>query len=202
MRHSVAGSVSGLQKTCQTLPIFDWRTAGFRSRVLVMGVDGPGFALLLRSELDCGDGRDEDTRKSLQAGSNRNTLNGKEAIPGYSSGNRAMTTVQRTKCDCCALTARPFNDKSRSKVKLTHTIRPMRPTSRNAEEDHMAATFRGTRALRFLWYSQRGFCPVRKTRITLITGWRLHYRLPRVMGGPASADMSYGRYPCGHLACA
>jgi RNA-directed DNA polymerase len=56
------------------------------------------------------------------------------------------------------------------------------------EGDHMTATFRGTRTLRFLWYLQRGFCPVCNMKITPITGWRLHYRVPRAKGGSASAD--------------
>jgi RNA-directed DNA polymerase len=56
------------------------------------------------------------------------------------------------------------------------------------EGDHMAETFRGTRTLRFLWHFQRGLCPVCNTRITRITGWRLHYCVPRVMGGSTSAD--------------
>jgi RNA-directed DNA polymerase len=34
------------------------------------------------------------------------------------------------------------------------------------EGDHMSATFRGTRTLRFLWQFQRGLCPVCNTRIT------------------------------------
>ncbi|HVH70026.1 MAG TPA: group II intron maturase-specific domain-containing protein [Candidatus Dormibacteraeota bacterium] len=53
---------------------------------------------------------------------------------------------------------------------------------------HMAATFVGTRTLRFLWYLQRGLCPVCNLKITRITGWRLHYRVPRVKGGSTSAD--------------
>ena len=48
------------------------------------------------------------------------------------------------------------------------------------EADHMLDTFRGTRTLRFLWYEQRGCCPVCDERITRITGWRLHYCVPRV----------------------
>jgi len=56
------------------------------------------------------------------------------------------------------------------------------------EGDHMAETFRGTRTLRFLWYLQRGVCPVCNTKITRITGWRLHHRVPRAKGGSASAD--------------
>jgi len=56
------------------------------------------------------------------------------------------------------------------------------------EGDHMADTFRGTRTLRFLWYFQRGLCPVCNLLITRITGWRLHYGVPRVMGGSTSAD--------------
>jgi RNA-directed DNA polymerase len=56
------------------------------------------------------------------------------------------------------------------------------------EEDHMLDTFRGTRTLRFLWYEQRGLCPVCNTKITRITGWRLHHCVPRVMGGSRSVE--------------
>jgi len=56
------------------------------------------------------------------------------------------------------------------------------------EGDYMADTFRGTRTLRFLWYLQRGLCPVCNLRITRLTGWRLHYRVPRVKGGSTDAD--------------
>jgi RNA-directed DNA polymerase len=56
------------------------------------------------------------------------------------------------------------------------------------EGDYMADTFRGTRTLRFLWYLQRGLCPVCNLRITRLTGWRLHYRVPRVKGGSTGAD--------------
>jgi RNA-directed DNA polymerase len=52
----------------------------------------------------------------------------------------------------------------------------------------MADTFRGTRTLRFLWYLQRGICPACNLRITRLTGWRLHYRVPRAKGGSTSAD--------------
>jgi RNA-directed DNA polymerase len=56
------------------------------------------------------------------------------------------------------------------------------------EGDHMAESFRGTRTLRFLWYLQRGLCPVCNMKITRITGWRLHHRISRVKGGSTSAD--------------
>jgi len=56
------------------------------------------------------------------------------------------------------------------------------------EGTHMQATFRGTRTLRFLWHEQRGLCPVCHTKITRITGWRLHHCVPRVMGGSHSAE--------------
>jgi len=54
--------------------------------------------------------------------------------------------------------------------------------------DHMQESFRGTRTLRFLWYEQRGFCPVCNTKITRTTGWRLHHCVPRVMGGSRSVE--------------
>jgi RNA-directed DNA polymerase len=56
------------------------------------------------------------------------------------------------------------------------------------EGTHMQATFRGTRTLRFLWHEQSGLCPVCNTKITRITGWRLHHCVPRVMGGSHSAE--------------
>jgi RNA-directed DNA polymerase len=56
------------------------------------------------------------------------------------------------------------------------------------DEDHMLDTFRGTRTLRFLWNEQRGLCPVCNTKITRITGWRLHHCVPRVMGGSRSVE--------------
>jgi RNA-directed DNA polymerase len=56
------------------------------------------------------------------------------------------------------------------------------------EGDHMAETFRSTRTLCHLWYFQRGFCPVCNIKITRITGWRIHYRVPCVKGGSTSAD--------------
>ncbi len=56
------------------------------------------------------------------------------------------------------------------------------------EGTHMQATFRGTRTLRFLWHEQSGLCTVCNTKITRITGWRLHHCVPRVMGGSPSAE--------------
>jgi RNA-directed DNA polymerase len=56
------------------------------------------------------------------------------------------------------------------------------------EADHMQKTFQGSRILRFLWYEQCGLCPVCNTKITRITGWRLHYCVPRVMGGSTRAE--------------
>jgi hypothetical protein len=52
----------------------------------------------------------------------------------------------------------------------------------------MSATFRGTRTLRFLWNVQAGLSAVCKARITRITGWRLHYCVPRVLGGSHSVE--------------
>jgi RNA-directed DNA polymerase len=55
------------------------------------------------------------------------------------------------------------------------------------EGAHMLETFRGTRTLRHLWHEQRGLCTLCNTKITRITGWRLHYYVSRVMGGSAGA---------------
>jgi hypothetical protein len=54
--------------------------------------------------------------------------------PRDSSGKCAITRAHRTKCGCGLRIARPSNDTLRSKAKPTRTIRPMKPTSRNARE--------------------------------------------------------------------
>ena len=56
------------------------------------------------------------------------------------------------------------------------------------EAEHMRDTFRGSRFLRFLWYEQRGLCPACNIGITRTTGWRMHYCVPRTMGGSTSAE--------------
>jgi len=86
------------------------------------------------SSLVCGSGPGEDTRRNLQAGSNRNILNGREETTGYSSGSRATTRAYRTNCDYYSPVALPFNDTLRSKAKPTRTIQLVNPTSRNAKE--------------------------------------------------------------------
>jgi len=77
-------------------------------------------------------------------------------------------------------------------IKIKSTANPYDPAHETyfekREGDHMADTFRGTRTLRFLWKFQRGSCPVCNTKITRITGWRIHYCVPRVSGGSTSAD--------------
>jgi RNA-directed DNA polymerase len=55
------------------------------------------------------------------------------------------------------------------------------------EGAHMLDTFRGIRTLRYLWHEQNGLCPVCNTKITRITGWRLHHCVARALGGSRSA---------------
>ena len=72
-------------------------------------------------------------------------------------------------------------------VKVKGEANPYDPASETyfekREADHMRDTFRGTRTLRYLWYEQRGCCPVCNERITRITGWRL----PLCSGGSTNA---------------
>ena len=76
-------------------------------------------------------------------------------------------------------------------VKVKGEANPHDPTYETYFEEregaHMLETFRGTRTLRSLWYEQRGHCTLCHTKITRITGWRLHYCVPRVMGGSTGA---------------
>src|ERR1700686_1503418 len=76
-------------------------------------------------------------------------------------------------------------------VKVKGEANPYDPTYETYFEEregaHMLETFRGTRTLRYLWYEQRGLCTQCNTKITRITGWRLHYCVPRVLGGSTGA---------------
>jgi RNA-directed DNA polymerase len=76
-------------------------------------------------------------------------------------------------------------------VKVKGEANPYDPTYETYFEEregaHMLETFRGTRTLRYLWHEQRGLCTQCNTKITRLTGWRLHYCVPRVMGGSAGA---------------
>ena len=125
--------------------------------------------------------------KSPRAGSNRNTLNG--------AGDRDWSFFGET----CDDEGRPnkvwlYYAKStpiKRHVKVKGEANPYDPTYETYFEEregaHMLETFRGTRTLRYLWYEQRGLCTLCNTKITRITGWRLHYCVPRVMGGSTGA---------------
>ena len=52
----------------------------------------------------------------------------------------------------------------------------------------MLDSLRGRTLLRYLWLEQRGLCPVCTQKITLLTGWRTHYLIPRTKGGADTAD--------------
>ena len=56
------------------------------------------------------------------------------------------------------------------------------------EGAHMLESFRGRNMLRYLWYAQRGLCPVCTEKITPLTGWRMHYCVPRTSGGSPSSE--------------
>src|SRR6202011_2133279 len=76
-------------------------------------------------------------------------------------------------------------------VKVKGEANPYDPTYETYFEEregaHMLETFRGTRTLRYLWYEQRGLCTLCHTKITRITGWRLHSCVSRGMGGSTGA---------------
>ena len=87
-------------------------------------------------------------------------------------------------------------------VKVKGEANPYDPTYETYFEEregaHMLETFRGTRTLRYLWYEQRGICTLCNAKITRITGWRLHYCVPRVMGGSTGATNRVLLHPACH----
>src|SRR6516225_7390468 len=77
-------------------------------------------------------------------------------------------------------------------IKVQGEANPYDPAYETYFEDregsHMLDTFRGTKTLRFLWMEQHGLCAVCNTKITRITGWRVHHCVPLVKGGLKSAE--------------
>jgi RNA-directed DNA polymerase len=77
-------------------------------------------------------------------------------------------------------------------IKVKGEANPYDPTYETyfeaREGFHMLDTFRGTKTLRFLWTEQLGLCAACHTKITRITGWRLHHCVPLVKGGSKSAE--------------
>jgi RNA-directed DNA polymerase len=70
----------------------------------------------------------------------------------------------------------------RRHVKVRSDANPYAPAYETYFEkrqgDHMRDTFQGSRFLRFLWYEQRGLCPVCNTKVTRLSGWRLTIASP------------------------
>ena len=138
--------------------------------------------------LVCGNGHDEDTRTRTHAGANRSTLRRVVVVTGPSSVKRAMTKASSIQVWLLPARRTPIP----RHVKVKADANPHDPAfeayCEKREETHMQDTFRGTRTLRFLWHEQRGLCTVCNTKITRITGWRLHHSVPGVMGGSQSAE--------------
>src|ERR1700691_299499 len=94
-----------------------------------------------------------------------------------------MTKDRQIKFGCTTPKALPSNGTSRSKAKPTRTIQPMKPTSKNGK---------GLTCWQRFGVPLSGMNNVDSacraiTRITRITGWRLHYCVSHVMGGSAGA---------------
>ncbi len=142
----------------------------------------------MKSSLVYGDGHDEGTQERPHAGANRSTSHSTTVRIGPSSANCGMTMDSRSQI----WLLRASNTALKRHIKVQGDANPYDPAYETyfaqREEAHMRESFRGTRILRFLWYEQRGLCPVCNTKITRTTGWRLHYCVPRVMGGSTSAE--------------
>src|SRR5258708_6164436 len=141
----------------------------------------------MSSFIVCGGGHQEDTKTKTRAGSNRNTLNGIGGVTGTFSEKHVTTRGHRIRCGCCLPVARPLKDTLRSKAKPIHTIPSMKLTSRNAKEIICRKRFGVLVLFAFSGHEQAGLCTECNERITRITGWRLHYCVPRVLGGSTSA---------------
>ena len=59
----------------------------------------------------------------------------------------------------------------------------------------MLDSLRGRTLLRYLWLEQRGLCPVCTQKITLLTGWRTHYLIPRTKGGLTRQPTAFSFIP-------
>jgi HNH endonuclease len=108
--------------------------------------------------------------------------------------NASRTGTPNTRLDTARPSASPPRSPLQSRSALPSSLRRQRAATYctasppgPSEGAHMLDTFRGTRTLRYLWHEQRGLCTLCNTKITRITGWRLHYCVPRVKGGSTGA---------------
>src|SRR5271169_2964295 len=103
-------------------------------------------------------------------------------------GERYDDEGQPSKAWLCHASSTPI----KRHIKVKGEANPYDPAYETYFEDregfHMLDTFRGTKTLRFLWMEQRGLCAVCNTKITRITGWRVHHCVPLVKGGSQSAE--------------
>ena len=144
--------------------------------------------MITPSSLVCGRGPGEDTRRNLQAGSNRNILNGREETTGYSSGSRATTRAYRTNRDYYSPVALPFNDKLWSKAKPTPTILLVNPTSRNAKEIICRQRFGVLVRFTFSGMYKPASAPSARSASPGSRVGVFNYRVPRVLGGSHSVE--------------
>jgi RNA-directed DNA polymerase len=113
---------------------------------------------------------------------------GQRETTGLSSGNRVTMRANRTKCGYYSPVARPFKGTSRLRAPLIPTIPSMKPTSKNAKETIWRERFGGRGLFAFSGDSNAGPVPCATPRSIRITGWRIHYCVPRVSGGSTRAD--------------
>ena len=135
-----------------------------------------------------GDGHDEGIQEKPHAGANRNTLPQRLGYEWSFFGETWDDDGQPKK----VWLLRASNTPIKRHTKVKGDMNPYDPACETyfeqREEARLRESFRGTRILRYPWYEQRGLCPVCNTKITRITGWRLHYCIPRVKGGSKSAE--------------
>jgi len=117
--------------------------------------------------------------KNPKLAPNRYYLNGIGGWDGTSSGKTFDDGGHRIRCGCGTPVARP-ETKSRSRAKP-----PVRPayefTSSKRERSH-SRKVSGYCTLRFLWHEQAGLVHDATSEFTRITGWRIHYCVPVVLG--------------------
>jgi RNA-directed DNA polymerase len=95
-----------------------------------------------------------------------------------------------------------FQTPIRRHVKVKSEVNPYDPVwevyFERREDARMLDQLRGQSFLRYLWREQRGLCLLCDHKITLSTGWRTHYLIPRVQGGSHGVDNRVLLHPACH----
>ena len=142
----------------------------------------------MKSSRVYGDGHDEGTQERPHAGANRSTSHSTTVRIGPSSANCGMTMDSRVRSGFYAPVTQPI----KRHIKVQGDANPYDPAYEtyfdNAKKLTCESRFGAPVSFAFSGMNRAVSALFAISKITRTTGWRLHYCVPRTMGGSTSAE--------------